>query len=116
MRRSFASYAYNSLQQTENAHRCGKINAALDHGVRVFGDPDPMRESLPHQWVEVDEALTPYFRGLDVRTKRGVVVKIYAYASGPEAVAEYRPEEHHANRSGRERVRLSKVRRGVLSG
>lgn len=93
-RMKFAGRTYFEFHQTENAMRCETINCLLDGGRRVFGDPSSAEPPSPKTaWVEIDEAVQPRSHGLDVRTKDGKVVTIFAYDASDAAVATCRPLE-----------------------
>jgi hypothetical protein len=92
-RMKFSGRTYFEFHQTENAMRCERINDLLDAGTRVFGDPNKDAESPKPDWVEIDEAVQPRSHGLDVRTKDGKVVRIFAYDASDAAVAACRPLE-----------------------
>lgn len=89
----FSGKTYLEFHQTENAMRCDQINAALDAGRRVFGDPVAHPPTPKDKWVEVDEATHPRSHGLEVRTKDDRVVTIFAYDASDKAVSECRPQE-----------------------
>jgi len=67
---------YFYFEQVQNAIRAERINYMLDSGLRVFGDDGP---DEPGVWHEIDEAIYPHANGIDVRTKDGKTVRIYAY-------------------------------------
>ena len=67
---------WGSFEGCQNAIRAQRINEMLDAGTRVFGDDGP---DGPGAWHEIDEAIYPFGNGIDVRTKAGKTVRIYAY-------------------------------------
>ncbi len=86
-RKRFSTGVYLSFQEARNAIRAHHLNVMLDEGVRVFGDDGPDEEGT---WHEIEEATLPRPDGIQVTTKDGKSITIYATRTAP-ADASSRP-------------------------
>jgi hypothetical protein len=67
---------YTSFEACQNAMRANNINKMLDEGRRVFGDDG---ERTKGKEYEIEEAIEAYGNGIQVKTKCGKLILIYAY-------------------------------------